>query len=253
MRHNGHAADVSTGLRDLNAAKHPERHVLSCIGLGVVYFGGLSLMPYTTNCCTHKFINRQLEIVHTLLAALTTDPEPLPYPVASHIAQRVVDWATNTLRSQTSITAGSKRKRGGGHTSPWTPAQRWACWAALHTALGSQHAVNASPALWAAVHHALTESLTDDDGSQHTLEHVQGVVEQLTGGVLSTAAQPTPEQLCAVVHAASRVLGDRGDGLVVNALTQAVVGYTAVLLQGMWCVIHIDVYTGIDYKHSCNC
>lgn len=194
--------------------------------------------------------HRQLEIVDTLLTALTTTAEPLPYPVASHIAQRVVDWATNTLRSgsQTAAhgqTSGSKRKRGSSTSaSPWTPTQRCACWAALHTALSSQHAVNASPALWAAVHHALTAALTaaqckeeEEEGDSMSraqqLQHVQGVVAQLTDGVLSTAAQPTPEQLGGVVQAAAGLLGAGYSAGVVHALIRAALAYMTTLLQGV--------------------
>lgn len=130
----------------------------------------------------------------------------VPFPVASHFAQRVVDWATAALRSDHAAPPGKKRKRGG-QGIPWTEEQRTTCWGALHSALASQHAVTAHPALWAAVQHQLTSmAQATTPGPPPSLPHITAVVEQLSTGALAAAAQPSPEQLGSVVCAAVDVL-----------------------------------------------
>lgn len=164
--------------------------------------------------------HRQLEAATTLMQHV----HDVPVAVASHFAQRVVDWATTSLRSDHPAPSG-KRKRGA--TASWTDQQRTACWATLHAALASAHAVTASPALWAAIEHALTSLHATQPSS---IPHITAVVAALCTGNLAAAAQPTPEQLVTVVNAAVDVLGDLGEP--VRPLLQALLPAASALLQG---------------------
>lgn len=172
-----------------------------------------------------RYQYRQLEAASTLLQHVTD----VPFPVASHFAQRVVDWATMALRTDHPASGLGKRKRSGAAAIAWSEAQRTACWVALHNAFDCAHAVNASPALWAAVEHAL-RSLPREASCPPRLPHITAVVTKLCTGDLAAAAQPSPEQLVSVVVAAVGVLGD-GEGGAATLLKVLLLA-TAALLQG---------------------